>query len=176
MKLLKKITDKDICGTDAISHANPRIAVRAIVLDDAGYMALLHMGKYNLYTIPGGGVEAGEDLEMALKREILEEAGCDIVIINELGYIDESRAEHSFTQISNYYLAKVIGPKGIPHMTDAEIAEQTQVQWHLPEKALDIITNENAGTYQQKYIQFRDKVVIGEAINYLRTEYENNLQ
>lgn len=170
MKLLRKITDSDICGTDAISHASPRTAVRAIVVDKAGYMALLHIGKYDLYTIPGGGVEVGEDLETALRREILEETGCEIVVVHDIGYIDESRAEHNFTQISNYYLANVIGPKGIPHMTDAEVDEQTQVQWHTPEKALDIIINENPETYQQKYIQFRDKVVIQEAIKYLLTE------
>lgn len=170
MKLLKFITDKDVCETTGVSDAIPRVAVRAILIDGAGQIALLHMGKYDLYTIPGGGVEEGEGLEDALKREVLEETGCKCEIIYELGYISESRVLHDFTQISNYYITKIVGEKGSPQMTQEEIDEQTQVQWHTPQKALDIILNEKPQTYQQKYIQYRDKIVIEELINHLRSE------
>ncbi|MCL2773239.1 MAG: NUDIX hydrolase [Oscillospiraceae bacterium] len=171
MKLLKLVTDKEICGmTEAeVSNAIPRKAVRAILIDEAGQMALLYMGKFDLYTIPGGGVEEGENLEDALKREILEETGCKCEIVYELGYISESRALHDFTQISNYYIARLTGEKGLPQMTPEEIEEQTQVQWHTPQNALDIILSENPQTYQQKYIQYRDKIVLEELIRYFDT-------
>jgi len=167
MKLLKRITDKDICGTIEISNTIPRKAVRAILIDDIGQMALLYMGKYDLYTIPGGGVEGDEDLKDALNREILEETGCKCEIIDELGYISESRALDDFTQISNYYIARIVGEKGVPQMTQAEIEEQTQVQWHTPQKALNIILNEKPHVYQEKYIQYRDKLVLEELMSYL---------
>ena len=36
------------------------------------------------------------DYEEALKRETLEEAGCKIEILNELGYIEEYRGKMNF--------------------------------------------------------------------------------
>jgi mutator protein MutT len=45
--------------------------------------------------VPGGRVEAGEALEEAVKREIREEAGIDIDVVESLGIVsfDEERAE-----------------------------------------------------------------------------------
>ena len=63
-------------------------------------------------TLPGGGVEVGEDLHTAIKREISEETGCQCEIIGELGQITENRHEHDFTQERSYYMASVIGEKG----------------------------------------------------------------
>jgi len=170
MNLIKFITDKDICGIEEISNTMPRKAVRAILINDTGQIALLYIGKFDLYTIPGGGVEGDENLEEALKREILEETGYKCEITNELGYIRESRAAHDFTQVSFYYMAKIIGERGLPQMSQDEIEQQIQVQWHTPLKALDIIVNEKPQTYQQKYIQCRDKTILEKLINYLRTE------
>lgn len=170
MNLLKYITDKDICGSIEMSKANPRIAVRAILLDETGKMALLYMGKSDFYTVPGGGVENNESLEDALKREVLEETGCRFEIVYELGYISENRALQDFTQISYYYIVKVIGQKGLPQMTINEIEQQTHVQWHTPKEALSIILNENPKTNQQKYIQYRDTVVLKATIKYLKSQ------
>jgi 8-oxo-dGTP diphosphatase len=36
------------------------------------------------YLLPGGGVDPGEDLESGLRREILEELGCESEILAEL--------------------------------------------------------------------------------------------
>ena len=170
MKLLKEITDKDISGSDEMSNAKQRIAVRAILIDEIGKMALLYIGKYDFHTIPGGGVENNETLEVALKREVLEETGCRCEIVYELGYISENRALHDYTQISYYYIAKVVSEKGTPQMTLGEIEEQTQVQWHTPDDSLRIILNDTPNDYQQKYIHCRDVVVLEAAIKYLQIE------
>lgn len=167
MKLLKSITDQDICGSSGLSNANPRIAVRAVVLDEDQKIALLYMGKTDFYTIPGGGVENNETLEDALEREVLEETGCRCEIVYELGYISENRAIQDFTQISYYYIVKVMGEKGVPHMSNNEIEQQTQVQWHALEESLSIIINVNPKTFQQKYIKCRDIVVLEAAMDCL---------
>ncbi len=164
MKLIKKITDKEIVGADRLSSASPRVAVRAVLLDDREEMAVMYMGKYGFYTIPGGGVETGETLEAALKREIREETGCECEILQELGYIEENRAEHNFTQISNYYLAKVIGEKGLPCLTEEEKGGDIRVEWHPIREVFDMIASPVHEKYQRKYIQCRDVAVLKEAI------------
>ena len=172
MKLLKKITDKDFGGTDEISCANPSIKARAVLLDENDCMALLclHKLKWNnyndLYMIPGGSIEAGESLEKALEREMLEETGCHINIIEEVGYIEENCAKEDYVQITHYYLAKVTGKKGQPQMTEVEIEQQTELQWHSLEKALDIIANQVADGLPS--IKLRDKTALSEVIKHLR--------
>lgn len=57
----------------------------AIILSDNKLLTL----KYNyngnwLYAIPGGNLEFGEKLELALKRELAEELGLEIEVLNLL--------------------------------------------------------------------------------------------
>ena len=171
MKLLRKITAKDFGRTNETSYENSRNAVRAVLLDENDYMALMYLPKFqfnnyaDLYMIPGGGVEANENIEKALEREMLEETGCHINIIEELGYIE--CPEDKFAAITYYYLAKVAGEKGQTQMMEHEKKDQTELQWHSLEKALDIIDNETANGLVQ-YIKFRDKTALSEAIKYLR--------
>ena len=83
MKHILTITDNVITGSNKLSSALPRIAVNAVLFDSKDNIALCYMSKYELHTLPGGGVESGEDLQMAVKREILEETGCQCVISEE---------------------------------------------------------------------------------------------
>jgi 8-oxo-dGTP diphosphatase len=54
-----------------------RVAAYAIITDDDGRILLAHWneGRHSAWTLPGGGLEAGEDPEHAARREIHEETG-----------------------------------------------------------------------------------------------------
>ena len=106
MKIIAEITDKEILGTDGLSSANPRYTARAIVKNGDLY-AVMYAKKFNLYALPGGGVDYKEDVLTALKREILEETGCTCGKITELGIIKENRAKADYTQCSYYYVVEV---------------------------------------------------------------------
>ena len=168
MKHILTITDKNITGSNKLSASPPRIAVNAVLFDADKNIALCYMGKYDLHTLPGGGVEAGEDLQTAVKREIWEETGCQCKIIEELGQITENRYEHDFTQERSYYIAHVIGEKGALHLTNEEIAEDTVVVWLPFEQALRIIRDIEHDNYQRKFIQKRDITALTEALLWLR--------
>ena len=54
-----------------------REGVRAVVLDDDDRVLLVHFQfpDWTLWATPGGGVEPGETLDVAIRRELLEEVG-----------------------------------------------------------------------------------------------------
>jgi 8-oxo-dGTP pyrophosphatase MutT (NUDIX family) len=142
-KLLLTIRDEDIFPSEKLlepSSAAPykRIAVRFIILDESGDIALVRGkgGKY--YLMPGGGVEGEESLEEAVRRECMEEVGCEIEILKEIGYTVEHRNMDNRDQETHCFIAKVVGDKGSPQSTqEDEIG--LEVTWLSPSKALETL-------------------------------------
>ncbi len=59
---------------------HPEPTVGAFIFNQAGELFLMRSPKWRgLYVVPGGHVELGETLEQALRREVREETGLDIV-------------------------------------------------------------------------------------------------
>ena len=50
------------------------------VVINAGKLLLTKMRSTGKYWLPGGGVDLGETLEQAVKREVWEECGIDVVV------------------------------------------------------------------------------------------------
>lgn len=64
-----------------------RVAAYAIVVDADDRILLAHWneGRRAAWTLPGGGLEDGEDPERAVRREVREETGYRVVVEELLG-------------------------------------------------------------------------------------------
>ncbi len=155
MRLLKtiefeKVSPEELAGYEA------RQAARAVVFDKEGKVALLFVSKLNYHKLPGGGVDEGESLEEALRRECREEIGCEIKITGEIGTTIEHRKLFKIKQESFCYLAEVVGEKGEPAFMDDEIEEGFSVLWVGCDEAIKILEADQSDDYQGKFIKIRD--------------------
>lgn len=162
MKLLRKITDKDILNIDGLSTATPRYTSRAILLNDKNEIAVMYSSSYNLYSLPGGEIESGETKEEAVIREIREETGYDAVVLMELGYVYENRGHRNYTQISNYYVAKTSGHQKETELEPREKKAGMSVAWFPLEEVEVKIGSPKHTTVQRRYIQAKDMAAIAE--------------
>lgn len=105
-----------------------RKIVRAIVFDDQENYYFVRakrdddFGKATLIETSGGGVEAGEDLETALKRELNEELGAEVEIMHKIGIVSDYYNLIHRHNINNYYLCKITS-FGEKHLTRDEIED-----------------------------------------------------
>jgi 8-oxo-dGTP pyrophosphatase MutT (NUDIX family) len=88
-----------------------RNGAKAVVLDHNKIMMILtNKGDYKF---PGGGLKNGENDELAIRREMLEETGYEILAVYEKivsvteQNIDKFDASKIFSMTSNYYLCSV---------------------------------------------------------------------
>jgi ADP-ribose pyrophosphatase YjhB (NUDIX family) len=149
---------------------NIRLAVRAVLMDKEGKVALMHIGKYKVYKLPGGGVDEGEKLDKAFIREILEETGCDARATQDLGVHIEKRGEWKLFQISFCYLAKALH-KGKLNLTEEEKATDFSLVWvDNLNKAFELVGQNESSRYDDQYIKIRDTAILKQAIKILKLE------
>ncbi len=104
-----------------------RIA-RAIVFDDAGYFYFVRaerdddFGRATLIETSGGGVEAGEDLDSAIKRELKEELGAEVEVVCKIGVVSDYYNLIHRRNLNNYFLCKIVS-FGDKHLTRDEIED-----------------------------------------------------
>ena len=87
-----------------------RISIKALVLDDEGgfLLAKEDVGKWELL---GGGMKHGESPQEALKREVKEETGIDLVWVDEKPsyFLTVENTHQGFWQANVIYKAKLAG-------------------------------------------------------------------
>ena len=156
-----EILNPENATEDEIVKYQFRECARAIVYDQDGNIGILHVSNENYHKLPGGGVEKGENILEALKRECQEELGCNIEVHGEVGQIVEYRKIFQLKQISYVYLASVVGEKGTPAYTSEEIDGGFSVQWLNIDEALELLTNDRARSDEGKlYIVPRDTALL----------------
>lgn len=109
---------------DGVTH--DRQIVRAIVLDDEGYFYFVRVdrdddfGRAVCIETAGGGVEDGENLEIAIHRELEEELGASVEVLCKIGVVSDYYNLIHRHNINNYYLCRAVS-FGDTHMTEDEI-------------------------------------------------------
>ena len=174
MNLICKITDEDI-GENYIGLDNPelRLASRGIVIREDGKIAIFNKANKNEYKLPGGGIEGDEEPLLAFKREVLEETGCIVDVIKELGTTEEYKSQINFKQISYIFLGKVVEDTHELHITEKEKDEGARLLWVTPQEALELVTNcydklvksDYESVYATKFVVLRDRKILEYYIN-----------
>ena len=162
MKQICELNDKIILGTDGLSTKAPRITARAIVKNQGGLYAVMYADKFKLHSLPGGGVEDGEAVLTALRREVYEETGCVCAEIQELGIVSENRASLDYTQINYYFVVTTTHAPGENHLTEAELDNRTVVKWETFDEMVRLINEQDFDRVQGKYLKARDVAALQE--------------
>ncbi len=183
MELICKITDEDI-GEISTKMDNPRLRLgaRGIVVREDGKIAIFNKSNKNEYKLPGGGLEGEEKPEEAFKREVLEETGCKVEIVKNLGTTEEYKTLDNFKQISYVFIGKVIEDTKQLHVTQKEKDEGAKLVWKTPEKALkliidsydNLIASKYESVYHTKFVVLRDRKILEKYIDKLVQEENVN--
>ena len=154
--ILAELSDENVLGTGGLSSASPRLTARAILKREDGLFAVMYAKKFNLYSLPGGGIERDESPETAITREIWEETGCICSAIEPLGVVLENRFHADYTQIDYYFVVTANREGGELHLTLNEEQNGTHPQWHTLDEVVHLIRDREHDTNQRKYLQARD--------------------
>ena len=155
-------------SVDGVVRGNSevRYAVRAIIFNEDGKICIIKSNKYGYMQLPGGGVEEGESLAQALKREAEEEGGCKIRDIHPLGYFIDWRGGelHKYNwshQISFAFTAKLAGLTETSY-TEYELAEGFVPVWLELDKALEEFRywKDRVVSYTGKFANWRDSAIL----------------
>ena len=139
-----------IAGRDYIG-----VGVGAMVFNSEGQVFLAQRGpearnETGCWEFPGGGVEFGEKLSDAIKREFREEYGMEIDVAELLCVSDHILLEEKQHWISPTFIAR--HGAGTPHIVESE--KCTAIGWFwldaLPEP-LSKITRDNISYYRSKH-------------------------
>ena len=132
MKLLKELTHPEL--TSRNGRVLRRHAARGIVLR-GDQILLLFTERYNDFSLPGGGIDEGEDIILALKRELEEETGArDIQVKEHYGFIEEYRPHWKpqfdlMHMTSHFFLCDVAPKLADSRMESYEVANGMKPVW-----------------------------------------------
>ncbi|MDP3985621.1 MAG: NUDIX domain-containing protein [bacterium] len=105
-----------------------RVGGHGFLFNEEGKLLCLRFGKNNVFDLPGGGVEVGESVTDACRREFIEETGLEVevgkpVAVSERFFSTDDQPPYHVIRI--HFLVKQVGgnffdktsghsPEGIP--------------------------------------------------------------
>lgn len=139
--------EKDVCY-------RVRKAVRGIVVRKGNEIAILPSEQNDHHKLPGGSVGKNEDLETALKREMLKKTGCEIEVRRpgSVGAIIEYRDSKEILRISYCYIVDVVRRE-----------KEIDLEWMDLDEAIEAIEKETPEDETGQFIKNRDLLFLREA-------------
>ena len=114
---------------ESITH-DRRIA-RGIVFDDDGKFYFVRANRDDLFgkathiETPGGGVEDGEELMTAIRRELSEELGIEVDVLCKIGVVSDYYNLIHRHNINHYFLCRAL------RFGKRQLTEQEREHFHL---------------------------------------------
>lgn len=167
--MLNLILNPEAVSEEEVQGFDVREAARGIVVNERGEIALLRVSRDGHYKLPGGGIDSGEDVETAFRRECLEEIGCDVNDITPIGIVIEYRKFLHLKQVSHCFIAKSRGVAQPPQFTDHEIERGFEPPiWVSIDEASRLLRESRATTVEGRdYIVPRDCAIVEKSRTYL---------
>ena len=167
MRLLFTIDPKDY---DPDGKGFVRDSARARIVR-GGKIAMVHSLKYDYYKFPGGGIDEGEFIEEALRRELVEEAGYEVSIVSPLGRVIEERHWSNMHGVDFYFLChpeKAVANR----LTDGETEKGLKLVWFDSiDDAIEYIKDRDSDfveEWKRPFFIARDAAALNEAKRVLK--------
>ncbi|GGC89169.1 NUDIX hydrolase [Halopseudomonas salina] len=151
MKLLHELIHPELTSREG--RILRRHAARGIVLREDRIL-LLFTERYNDFSLPGGGIDEGEDIAVALVRELEEETGArDVQVKEHFGFIEEYRPHWKpdydlMHMTSHFFVCDVAADLVDSRMESYEIANGMRPMWISVNEAVS--HNRQVMTRQEK--------------------------
>jgi 8-oxo-dGTP diphosphatase len=121
---------------------HPYLAVSAVIVRDGEFLAVRRARPpmQGLFTLPGGGVETGESLLDAVRREVLEETGLTIEPLALAGYRDVITRDDT-GRVQRHFVILAFAARwlaGEPRLNE----ELSEARWMRPAALQDLSTTE----------------------------------
>lgn len=130
--LIDDIDDKDVGLADKKREAGKdysfKLGSRAILLNDKDQVALIHSVNRGWYKLPGGGREKDELARENLERELIEETGYKVDVLQNMGVCRNVRHDWQMAAEAQMYLCRAGEFVGKQQMED-EIEDGDTLEW-----------------------------------------------
>jgi ADP-ribose pyrophosphatase YjhB (NUDIX family) len=152
---------EDDLTLDDVSHLTPRVGARAVLKVDDAY-CLIYNTHWDLYTLPGGGVEPGESYEDALKREVLEETGFTVKNIKKTLVLKEHFSDSIWHH--HFFYCEADGDQEKPSLTKEERDAGMTTVFKSLEAVLDCFLNHetdhlhSSNIYNREFLGFMHSI------------------
>lgn len=168
MGLIKLVTDIQLgLETKKMRKPKTRYAARGIVIDDNNKVALFYKAKKNEYKLPGDEIKDGSK-EETFMLAALNETGCDIDIVYDMGTIEEWKTHENFKQISYVYIGKVVKNRHELKLSKEDKKAGSVVVWVTINEAIKLISKcynelketDSDSIYSIKFMVIRDLEIL----------------
>lgn len=112
-----------------MSQIRHRIAAGVLLEHEHKILLVHHLrpGVHDFWVAPGGGVEDGEDLIAAARREVREECGLEVEVLR-IAYLEEF-ANANLRECKVWFTGRVVGGSLHCHAPEARTESIVQAAW-----------------------------------------------